>query len=1482
MIRRSASRFFPGTLFPKTRRAASAALGLCFRQLPAYADGRAAPSGRRLWRSSLPLLAVLACTLVTEPAFPQTPTCTTSDTAVSAVSGSASLAGDCTTLLAMKSTLEGTGSLNWDVNTSMATWDGVLLEVTIGATVVNAGQVHGIVFHSRDGVTINGTLPAGLNNLTGLRLMTFETKELTGGIPDLTGLVNLDSFNVQEASLSGTVDATRFPPSLTDLRLGDNDLSGTLPDVTRFPGLEGLFLGENGFSGGIPANWNTLTDLTSIDVGNNDLTGALPDWSALVKLNRLEAHHNNLSGAIPAWLNNMTRLQTLWLHNNEFTGGLPDLSALTNPATIAVSDNKLTGTIPASHLPRRSERLYLMRNQFTGSIPDFSGQNDLRLAWLHQNQFSGALPTSWTGLTKLDDLHVANNPLTGAIPSGLGDLTGLENISLCNTDLDSGGSLPSALETRRTDGNLTVYSCVSTADASATEGSPVTFTVTQDTYPLPGTAGGTGGATLEYETADGTATSGEDYTGTSEGSVTIPANTDTSTTTSSATFEVATISDSTPESVETFSIALTSSTSGVIVFNPRRTGSIVDLLEPPRVSVHPADAIGIEGGDAATVELRLSRALESGESLTVGYSLDMDATAQESHDGVTLTHTAGATSTGTVGITGPDAPRRVHIRLNPAANTVDRRSSGDRRGSGSRAADFLVTGVSGVDGASLSGLTSAKIFVNDSQLERYTAIQVSGGAPLGRRQFEEGVEVRILLDGRAGKKRNPKPHPYDRYNVVIGVQNLTTSFDDLDRARPGHDTIGGFQRRDEDKGIDYYNVGVLGSGRSGELVIPIRSDGASEGDERFRVFIAETPGNISNPTVVPNNGVRTSYMGVRGAYNSLSAAPGVDFTIKGQSGGGQRDEPPRPEPPRPEPPPTPTQAVSNVRVTAVDAANARVTWDAVEHATSYDVEYETTSALADPSNSVQGAAFGWTGTSWTFRHDAAEAMTITVTVTPAYEDGNGDTLPLDNLAGSATIDVAPTRPGDSTRDGDTPPGDDDAPPPTCVKDAQWKTVVNYYEANSGRAPNYGANWYRVLIAYQKERTDKELPDWVGATAKPTTPYTAKEAKQSETVWSGWTPVRKVLKCLEGEKAVGSQSFVPLLPAGWDPKREGVLRFLNRSAEAAAVRILATDDSGWSPPAATLHVAPGESVHLVTRDLEEGNVAKGLMGYIGTGSGNWRLDTSSEQDVEVRAFVRSRDGLLAPMDDIAEASEDVHHVPTLHPADSRDRGIGLLRLVNRGDEPLTARIVGTDDSGAPGGEVTLDVPARESVLLSAAELEGGGADLRGAFGDGQGMWRLRIASEGDLATMSLLESPDGYLANLSRGGLPALRSPGAHAVPYFPSTSDALRQGLIRLANQSAVDTTVRIEPRDDTERRFEPLTLTLGPGEAAHLDSRDLELGNESRGLRGSTGPGTGDWRLDISSEPGVLVLPYVRTREGSLVPLHHLVGEADRSRRAR
>ena len=79
-----------------------------------------------------------------------------------------------------------------------------------------------------------------------------------------------------------------------------------------------------------------------------------------------------------------------------------------------------------------------------------------------------------------------------------------------------------------------------------------------------------------------------------------------------------------------------------------------------------------------------------------------------------------------------------------------------------------------------------------------------------------------------------------------------------------------------------------------------------------------------------------------------------------------------------------------------------------------------------------------------------------------------------------------------------------APPPatSCVSGTMLDTVRGYYDANKDRAPGYGLNWKRVLIAFG-DVSDADQ-----------TAFTAAEAKERESRWFGWKPIRQTLECIE--------------------------------------------------------------------------------------------------------------------------------------------------------------------------------------------------------------------------------------------------------------------------------------------------------------------------------------------------------------------------------
>ena len=90
-----------------------------------------------------------------------------------------------------------------------------------------------------------------------------------------------------------------------------------------------------------------------------------------------------------------------------------------------------------------------------------------------------------------------------------------------------------------------------------------------------------------------------------------------------------------------------------------------------------------------------------------------------------------------------------------------------------------------------------------------------------------------------------------------------------------------------------------------------------------------------------------------------------------------------------------------------------------------------------------------------------------------------------------------------------------------------------------------------------------------------------------------------------------------------------------------------------------------------------------------------------------------------------------------------------------------------------------------------------------------------------------------------------------------------------------------IDAFDDTDRAYPTSTLTLDANETKHLNSNDLEMGSEEKGLSGGTGAGEGHWRLVLASDLDIEVLAYVRTtHDGFLTAMHDTVRrEGDRHR---
>ena len=87
---------------------------------------------------------------------------------------------------------------------------------------------------------------------------------------------------------------------------------------------------------------------------------------------------------------------------------------------------------------------------------------------------------------------------------------------------------------------------------------------------------------------------------------------------------------------------------------------------------------------------------------------------------------------------------------------------------------------------------------------------------------------------------------------------------------------------------------------------------------------------------------------------------------------------------------------------------------------------------------------------------------------------------------------------------------DDTAPAACVPAALLEKVEKYYDHNKDRPSGYGANWFRVLVAFGA----RSPVDWT-ADNRTILPMLAADARARQANWFGWGPVADALECLEG-------------------------------------------------------------------------------------------------------------------------------------------------------------------------------------------------------------------------------------------------------------------------------------------------------------------------------------------------------------------------------
>ena len=131
--------------------------------------------------------------------------------------GNTTLRAECITLLEGKDALRGTAALNWAGGTAIASWDGITTGPW-GADLFGYAYTR-VTKIKLPNKSLNGTIPAGLDDMLALIELDLSGNQLTGQIPPELG--NLEHLAVLR--LSGNALTGCIPPELKDV--ATNDLS---------------------------------------------------------------------------------------------------------------------------------------------------------------------------------------------------------------------------------------------------------------------------------------------------------------------------------------------------------------------------------------------------------------------------------------------------------------------------------------------------------------------------------------------------------------------------------------------------------------------------------------------------------------------------------------------------------------------------------------------------------------------------------------------------------------------------------------------------------------------------------------------------------------------------------------------------------------------------------------------------------------------------------------------------------------------------------------------------------------------------------------------------------------------------------------------------------------------------------------------------------------------------------------------------------
>jgi Leucine-rich repeat (LRR) protein len=261
----------------------------------------------------------------------------------------------------------------WLTTTQLEGWTGV--EVTNNRVVVLNLANNGL----------QGTLPSGIGNLTGLRRLNLSGNGLGGLLPESLGNLRL----------------------LEEVNLSQNSLAA-----------DSLVLGQ------MVCSWRNVR---LINLSSNQIRSEIPLCvGTLTRLEVLDLRQNQFYGTLPPTMANLRRLEVLRLGRNALVGGIPHVFGL--PGGV-VQPLEPIGTV--SSVSASSAKAVSQASISSGEpVRSTAAMASLRVLELNSNRFSGVLAAELGNLTTLERIVLDSNLLGGVMPVNFRNLRSLKHLSL--------------------------------------------------------------------------------------------------------------------------------------------------------------------------------------------------------------------------------------------------------------------------------------------------------------------------------------------------------------------------------------------------------------------------------------------------------------------------------------------------------------------------------------------------------------------------------------------------------------------------------------------------------------------------------------------------------------------------------------------------------------------------------------------------------------------------------------------------------------------------------------------------------------------------------------------------------------------------------------------------------------------------------------------------------------------------------------------